>query len=244
MNKILQRVANAWLIFIKNKLAGAVMMFISGLMMAIAGFNGNGNDTKMIPSLITLIGVMLSLWAFYRVGYIKSEFNQIDDQEEKSLKRKVLIRQVIEAIVYLLVTALGVFFFVNENFTNKILDLMCGGFTILNGIFGCIYIYKNRENKKFGLKFRIGLTILEFGMGIYFILASNSINATGYAIMGSMTTVAGIIEIAHAITRKNIEDAVRDSRDIVKALKSDNVEENGISELGEPNNDINKIDEL
>lgn len=197
------------------------MMFISGLMMAIAGFNGNGNDTKMLPSVIALVGFVLSLWAFYRIGYIKSNFDKIKDREEKVIERKVLIFQIVEAVIYLLVTALGVFFFVNENFTNKVLDLMCGGFTILNGVFGCIYIYKNREKKNFGWKFRIGLTVLEFGMGIYFIIASNSINATGYAIMGSMTTIAGIIEVAHAITRQNIEDAVKDSKDIVKAFKSE-----------------------
>jgi uncharacterized membrane protein HdeD (DUF308 family) len=220
MNKLLQRGVNAWLIFIKNKLAGAFMMFISGLMMAIAGFNGNGNDTKMLPSVIALVGFVLSLWAFYRIGYIKSNFDKLEDREEKVIERKVLIFQIVEAVIYLLVTALGVFFFVNENFTNKVLDLMCGGFTILNGVFGCIYIYKNRERKNFGWKFRIGLTVLEFGMGIYFIIASNSINATGYAIMGSMTTIAGIIEVTHAITRQNIEDAVKDSKDIVKALKS------------------------
>ena len=196
------------------------MMFITGLMMAIAGFNGNGNDTKMLPSVIALVGFVLSLWAFYRIGYIKSNFDKLENREEKVIERKVLIFQIVEAVIYLLVTALGVFFFVNENFTNKILDLMCGGFTILNGVFGCIYIYKNREKKNFGWKFRIGLTVLEFGMGIYFIIASNSINATGYAIMGSMTTIAGIIEVAHAITRQNIEDAVKDSKDIVKALKS------------------------
>ena len=197
------------------------MMFISGLMMAIAGFNGNGNDTKMLPSVIALVGFVLSLWAFYRIGYIKSNFDKLKDREEKVIERKVLIFQIIEAVIYLLITALGVFFFVNENFTNKVLDLMCGGFTILNGVFGCIYIYKNRERKNFGWKFRIGLTVLEFGMGIYFIIASNSINATGYAIMGSMTTIAGIIEVAHALTRQNIEDAVKDSKDIVKALKSE-----------------------
>lgn len=220
MNKLLQRGVNAWLIFIKNKLAGAFMMFISGLMMAIAGFNGNGNDTKMLPSVIVLVGFVLSLWAFYRIGYIKLNLDKLEDREKKIIERKVLIFQIVEAVIYLLVTALGAFFFVNENFTNKVLDLMCGGFTILNGVFGCIYIYKNRERKNFGWKFRIGLTVLEFGMGIYFIIASNSINATGYAIMGSMTTIAGIIEIAHAITRQNIEDAVKDSKDIVKALKS------------------------
>lgn len=221
MNKLLQRGVNAWLIFIKNKLAGAFMMFISGLMMAIAGFNGNGNDTKTLPSVIAFVGFVLSLWAFYRIGYIKSNYDKLKDREEKVIERKVMIFQIVEAVIYLLVVALGVFFFVNENFTNKVLDLMCGGFTILNGVFGCIFIYKNREKKNFGWKFRIGLTVLEFGMGIYFIFASNSINSTGYAIMGSMTTIAGIIEIAHAITRQNVEDAIQDSKDIVKALKSE-----------------------
>lgn len=99
------------------------MMFISGLMMAIAGFNGNGNDTKMLPSVIVLVGFVLSLWAFYRIGYIKSNFDKLEDREEKIIERKVLIFQIVEAVIYLLVTALGAFFFVNENFTNKVLDL-------------------------------------------------------------------------------------------------------------------------
>jgi uncharacterized membrane protein HdeD (DUF308 family) len=222
MNKLLKKGVSAWLIFIKNKLAGAVMMFLSGLMMAIAGFNGNGNDTKSIPSMIILFGFVLSLWAFYRIGYIKSKYDTLEKREEKALERKVLIVQIFEAVLYVVVALVGAFFYANSSFTNKILDLMCGGFTILNGVFGCIYVYKNREKKNFGWKFRIGLTVLEFCMGIYFIFASDSIDASGYAIMGSITTVAGIIEIAHTITRKNIEDAVNDSKQIVKVLKDKN----------------------
>lgn len=221
MNKLLKRGVNAWLIFIKNKVAGAVMMFISGLMMAIAGFNGNGNDTKTLPSIIALFGFVFTLWAFYRIGYIKSNYDRIKDREEKVLERKVLITQIFEALLYLAIVAVGVFFFVNESFTNKVLDLMCGFFSILNGVFGCIYIYKKRENKNFGWKFRVGLTVVEFGMGIFFIFASDSINSVGYAIMGSITTVAGIIEIAHAITRENIENTVSDSKDIVRILKDE-----------------------
>jgi uncharacterized membrane protein HdeD (DUF308 family) len=221
MNKLLKRGVNAWLIFIKNKVAGAVMMFISGLMMAIAGFNGNGNDTKTLPSIIALFGFIFTLWAFYRIGYIKSNYDKIKDREEKVIERKVLITQIFEAVLYLVIVAVGVFFFVNESFTNKVLDLMCGFFSILNGVFGCIYIYKKRENKNFGWKFRVGLTIVEFGMGLFFIFASDSINSVGYAIMGSITTVAGIIEIAHAMTRENIENTVSDSKDIVRILKDE-----------------------
>ena len=58
-------------------------------------------------------------------------------------------------------------------------------------------------------------------MGLFFIFASDSINSVGYAIMGSITTVAGIIEIAHAITRENIENTVSDSKDIVRILKDE-----------------------
>ena len=225
MNKLLKRGMNAWLIFIKNKVAGAVMMFISGLMMAIAGFNGNGNDTKTLPSVIALFGFIFALWAFFRIGYIKSDYDKTEDRELKAVLRRQFCLQIFETAIYLIIVFLGVYLFVNENFTNKVLDLMCGGFTILNGIFGVIYVVKNRDRKNFGWKFRVGLTIFEFAMGLYFIFASNSINATGYLIMGSMTTVAGIIEIAHAITRENIENAVKDSKDIIKAFKDEEDEE-------------------
>ncbi len=224
MNKLLKRAGNAWLIFIKNKVAGAVMMFISGFMMALAGLNGNGNDTKTLPSVIALFGFIFALWSFFRMGYIKSNFDKEEAREKKAVLRRVFYLQIFESAIYLAITLLGVYLFVNESFTNKVLDLMCGGFTILNGVFGAIYVYKHLDNKNFGWKFRVGLTIIEFGMGLYFILASNSINATGYLIMGSITTVAGIIEIAHAITRENLENTLKDSKDIVKAFK-DNREE-------------------
>ena len=200
------------------------MMFVSGLMMAIAGFNGNGNDTKTLPSVIALFGFIFSLWAFYRIGNIKSHYDNQKNREEKQLEQKVLVMQIFEALLYLLITAIGVFFFINESFTNKILDLMCGGFTILNGVFGCIYIYKNREEKNFGWKFRIGLTIVEFSMGLYFIFASNSINSVGYSIMGSLTTIAGIIEITHAITQENIKSTVKDVKDTIKIVKNEKEE--------------------
>lgn len=221
MNKLLKRAGNAWLIFIKNKLAGAVMMFISGLMMALAGFNGNGNDTKTLPALIALAGAIFGYWSFYRLGYVKSNMDKFEKREDKVSMRRVFWLQIIETVVYLIITSIGVYLYINEGFTNTILDLMCGAFTILNGTFGVIWIMKNRAEKNFSWKFRIGLTIIEFGMGLYFIFASNTINATGYMIMGSITTVAGIIEIVHAIKQHAVRDAITDSKKMVRALKDE-----------------------
>ena len=115
----------------------------------------------------------------------------------------------------------------DEAFTDKVLNLMAGGFTILNGIFGVIYIYKHRENRTFGWKFRIFLTLLEFGMGIFFVAASDSIEVGSYMILGSITTVAGTIEVFHAITRKNLEDVVKDGKNMINAFKDKPNDEDG-----------------
>ena len=231
MNKLLKRAGSAWLIFIKNKLAGAVMMFISGLMMAIAGFNGNGNDTKTLPALIALAGAIFGYWSFYRLGYVKSNMDKQEDREEKVAIRKMLWLQIIETAVYLIITSIGVYLYVNEGFTNTILDLMCGGFTILNGVFGVIWVLKNKDEKNFSWKFRVGLTVLEFGMGLYFIFASNTIDSTGYLFMGSITTVAGVIEVAHALKQHAFRDAIKDSKKMIRTLKDE--EENEVEEVEE-----------
>jgi uncharacterized membrane protein HdeD (DUF308 family) len=233
MNKLLKRAGNAWLIFIKNKVAGAVMMLISGIMMFIAAINGKGNDTKTLPFFILLAGAIFAFWGFYRIGYIKSNYESAESREEKQLERRVLISQIGETLLYLIVAALGVFLLMNESFTDKILNLMAGGFTILNGVFGILYILKHKDNKNFGWKFRIGLTIVEFAMGIYFIFASDSIGVSSYAVLGSITTIAGIIEVFHAMTRQNLEDAVRDGKDMIKAFKDDSVDEDGDGFLDE-----------
>ena len=234
MNKLLKRAGSAWLIFIKNKLAGAVMMFISGFMMAIAGINGNGNDTKTLPAFIALFGFCFSLWSFYRVGYLKSNMDKESNREQKATERRAFYLQIGEAIVYLIIVFLGVYLFVNESFTNTVLDLMAGGFTILNGVFGILYIVKNRDNKTFWWKFRFFLTALEFIMGFYFIFASNSIDASGYLILGSTTTVAGIIEVINALRQNALKDAIKDSKDMIRAFKdepSDRELEDQIEEL-------------
>ena len=242
MNKILKRGMGAWLIFIKNRLAGSVMMFISGLMMAIAGLNGNGNDTKTLPAIIVLAGTVLGFWGFYRIGYLKSNMDREKNREEKVTIRKTFYLQIVEALIYLVITSLGVYLYINEGFTNTVLDLMCGGFTIFNGVMGVVYIVKHSDNRNFGWKFRIGLTILEFAMGAYFIFASNTISSNGYLIMGSITTVAGVIEVAHAIAEHAIKDAIRDSKDIVKTLKDEKEEPEEDQKELDPEIDLSEPD--
>jgi len=221
MNKLLKRGINAWLIFIKNKVAGAVMMLVSGIMMFIAALNGKGNDTKTLPFFILLAGMIFAFWGFYRIGYIKSKYEDSETREEKQLEHHALFSQIGETSLYLIVVTLGVFLLMNESFTDKILNLMAGGFTILNGVFGVIYLIKHKDNKNFGWKFRVGLTLVEFIMGFFFIFASSSIDVGSYMILGSITTIAGIIEVAHAMTRENLENTVRDGKDMIKAFKDE-----------------------
>ncbi|MDO4967361.1 MAG: DUF308 domain-containing protein [Candidatus Saccharibacteria bacterium] len=225
MNKLLKRGLSAWLIFIKNRLAGAIMMFVSGVMMAIAGFSGNGNDTKTLPAIIALAGAILGFWSIYRLGYIKSNIDKAKTEENRAIERSFLYPQIFETIVYLIIIALGVYLFINKNFTNALLDLICGGFTIFNGIMSLLWLYKNREDKNFSWKFRIVLAVLEFTLGSYFIIASNTITSNGYLIMGSTTTIAGIIEIIHALKDNALNDAIKDSKNIIQTFKKSKTEE-------------------
>lgn len=218
MNKLLKKSFNAWLIFIKNKVAGAAMMFVSGLMMLIAALNGKGNDTKTLPLLILIAGAAFTFWGFYKIGYLKSDYDKEKNRSEKQNLRNTLIVQVLETLLYFIVAALGVFLLRNENFTDKVLNLIAGGFSILNGIFGVIYIFHHLDNKNFGWKFRIGLTLLEFGMGAFFIINSDSIEVTNYMVLGAITTIAGVIEIFHSITRENLENTIKDGKDMIKAF--------------------------
>ena len=146
---MVKRGFSAYKIFLKNHIASSVMMLYSGIMMFIAALNGKGNDTKSLPLMIAAGGIVLSIWAFYRLGYAKSESDRIskDQRQEKAAARKTIIFQILESSAYLLVAALGIFRLINESFTNKVLDLMAGFFTCLNGVFGAINIYKGRDNK-------------------------------------------------------------------------------------------------
>jgi uncharacterized membrane protein HdeD (DUF308 family) len=121
--------------------------------------------------------------------------------------------------MYVAVAGLGFFLILNEGFTNKVLNLMSGGFTILNGVFGAIYVYKHRGNKNPKWKFRIILTVVELVVGTYFIIASDSIETVGFIIMGLLTTIAGSIEVFSSLSKESLRDTLQDGKEIVETLK-------------------------
>ncbi|MDO4759692.1 MAG: DUF308 domain-containing protein [Candidatus Saccharibacteria bacterium] len=220
MNKLVKRGIDVYKIFLKNKIAMSLMMLFSGIMMFIAAINGHGNDTKTMPLMITLAGAGFSFWSLYRLGCIKSDYDKIDraNRGEREIARKGIFLHIGESLIYVIIAVVGIFLLINESFTNKVLNLMAGGFTTFNGILGAINTYKNRNNKNFRWKFMLGLTIVELIIGPIFIFAP-SIDINGYIIMGALTTIAGTIEVISAFTMDNIKSTVRDGKDIVRIMK-------------------------
>ena len=218
MNKLVKRGISAYKIFLKNKIAMALMMLFSGVMMLIAALNGKGNDTKTMPLAITIAGIVFSFWSFYRLGYLKATQKHLENREEKACSRKIFFLQIAESLLYVAIVFVGIFLLMNESFMDKVLNLMCGGFTILNGVMGSIKIYKNRKNIDFQIKFVIVLTILEFAAGIFFVFAPE-LNMTCYIIMGIITSVAGIVETINAFTMDNVKTTLQDGKDIVHIMK-------------------------
>ena len=141
------------------------------------------------------------------------------DAEKRKAGLKGLGMQVLEMMLYLAVAGLGVFLLSNPKFTDKALNLMSGGFTILNGVFGAIYVYKHSEDKDFWWKFRACLTIAEFALGVVFIAMSDSIGVGWYVVMGALTTVAGLIEVVTALTHENIDSTIEDGKKILSMIK-------------------------
>lgn len=219
MNKLVKRGLSAYKIFLKNKLVASIMMLSSGIMMFIAALNGKGNDTYSLPILITSLGTALTLWAVYRLGYLKSNYDKLKNTDTKIKKREIFM-QILETLVYMVVAGLGVFLLSNQEFTNKVLNLMAGFFTTLNGILNIVTVYKNRSNKDFSWKFRIILMVFELILGPFFLINSDSIDIPGYIIMGALTTVAGIVEIISGTTRESIRGTVNDGKDIVRIMKT------------------------
>ena len=221
MNKFVKRGFSAYKIFLKNKVAMSLMMLFSGVMMFAAAINGHGNDTKSLPTLITVIGTILTLWAAYRLGYVKSSLDKVseDARAERKIEKRALFFQVAEALLYAMVAALGVFLLTNEGLTNKILNLMAGSFTTLNGVLGAINIYKHREVKDFHWKVLLVLMVLELIIGPYFIINSDWIDIPGYIIMGVLTTVAGAIEVISTFTRENLKSTLNDGKKIVDIMR-------------------------
>ena len=223
MNKLVKRGFGVYKVFLKNKLASSIMMLFSGVMMFIAAINGHGNDTKSLPVLITSVGVILTLWTIYRFGYMKANYDRIEENkdEERKAGAKVLLAQMGEALVYAAVAAVGVFLLSNENVVDKVLNLMAGFFTTLNGVLGLINAYKKRENKDFHWKMLLVLTIVELLIGPFFIICSDSIEIGWYIVMGIITTIAGSIEVISALTRENLKCTLDDGKKIVKIIKDD-----------------------
>lgn len=220
MNKILKRGFGVYKIFLKNKLAASLMMLISGIMMAIAGSSGQGNDTKTLPTLITAAGVLFSLWAFYRLGYLKSDRDHLKDEAQKALIGRALGLQSLEALLYIVVTAAGIYLLMNEALANLMLNLIAGGFTIFNGIVGAISLVKRRKERNWRWVVRLVLTLVELAFGAYFIISSSSIDAKGILIMGILTAVAGIIEIISTTNSETLKNTVEDGKAAVRVIKT------------------------
>ena len=95
MNTLVVKGFSIYKIFIKNKVASSIMMLMSGIMMFIAALNGKGNDTKTMPIMITLVGVILAFWSFYRTGYIKSTYDKLEAGDAKDIERHVFFFQIL-----------------------------------------------------------------------------------------------------------------------------------------------------
>lgn len=218
MNKLVKRGISVYKIFLKNKIAMSLMMLFSGIMMFIAAINGHGNDTKTMPLMITLAGAGFAFWSLYRLGCIKSDYEKITDRQEKVLQKRAIYLQIGEAAVYVIIAIVGIFLLINESFTDKVLNLMAGGFTTLNGVLGAIKVFKSRELKNFRWKFTLVLTIIELILGPIFIFAP-TIDINGYIVMGALTSIAGTIEVISAFTMDNIKNTIKDGKDIARIVK-------------------------
>ena len=218
MNKLVKRGISVYKIFLKNKIAMSLMMLFSGIMMFIAAINGHGNDTKTMPLMITLAGAGFAFWSLYRLGCIKSDYEKITDRQEKVLQKRAIYLQIGEAAVYVIIAVVGIFLLINESFTDKVLNLMAGGFTTLNGVLGAIKVFKGRELKNFRWKFTLVLTIIELILGPIFIFAP-TIDINGYIVMGALTSIAGTIEVISAFTMDNIKNTIKDGKDIARIVK-------------------------
>ncbi len=220
MNTLLKRGFKAYTIFLKNKLAVSMMMLVSGVMMAITALNGQGNDTKTLPTLITAAGVIFSLWAFYRFGYLKANYDRTTDEIQKKLGKQTLVLQILEALAYIIVTVAGIYLLMNESLVNVILNLMVGGFTTFNGIVGVVNLIKRRNERDYRWYIRLVLTLFELVVGPYFIIASSTIDTNWLLVMGILTALAGLIEVIASFSTEALKDTVKDSKEIVKTLKT------------------------
>ena len=219
MNKFVKRGLSAYRIFLRNKFAMSVMMLIAGVMMVIGAQSGMGNDTKTLPSLIAAAAGIFTFWAFYRTGYLRAKMEGLKGEELETAKRSLLL-QLGETSIYLALTLLGLFLLLNEDFTNRMLNLVTGGFTTFNGVLGAIHAVKNREKwQTMGWRFLLCLAVVELALGIYFLVASASISNDALTVMGIITSIAGVIEVINALRKESIDKIINDGKEIVKTLK-------------------------
>lgn len=197
----------------------SLMMLIAGIMMVIGAQSGAGNDTKTLPSLIAAAAGIFTFWAFYRVGYLRAKMEGLKGEELEVAKKSFLL-QIGETSIYLALTLLGLFLLLNEDFTNRMLNLVTGGFTTFNGVLGAIHAIKNREKwQTIGWRFLLCLTVIELVLGIYFLFASASISNDALTVMGIITSIAGVIEVVNAFRKESVEKIINDGKEIVKTLK-------------------------
>ena len=219
MNKLVKRGLSAYKIFLKNKFVASIMMLSSGIMMFIAALNGKGNDTYSLPILITSLGTVLTLWATYRLGYLKSEYDGFKGTEE-CVKKREIFAQIVEGLVYAAIAGIGVFLLSNQNFTDKALNIMAGFFTTLNGVLNIFTLYKTRENKNLRWEIRVVLMVFELILGPFFIINSDGLDIGWYIVMGALTTVAGVIEVITVSTKENLRGTINDGKEIVRIIKN------------------------
>lgn len=221
MSKLLKRGIGIYKIFLKNKIAMSLMMLFSGIMMFIAALQGKGNDTFMMPLGITVGGAAVTFWSFYKIGYIKSELDKIEDKNERSLHKMALFAQVAETLIYLVVAAVGIYLLLNQNLMNRVLNLMAGGFTTLNGVIGVVNVVKRCRNRNPAWWLRLLLTAVELFLGPYFLASCDTVEGGWFVAMGALTIVAGTIEVIRALSPESLRNTVQDGKDIVRILKEE-----------------------
>ena len=199
----------------------SIIMLASGIMMLIAALQGRGNDTKTLPNIMIALGLLLAIWSTYRTIKQKNRLDYLRTRAPDIYKRelKIFWLQIPETILYLIVMGVGIFLLLHEHFTDKALNLMAGGFTILNSIFGVIKIYKTFSTKDFQWKLTCVLTIFELVLGLIFIIKADSISINEYILMGILTTTAGVIEVISSATKENLQATVSDGKKALKIIK-------------------------
>ena len=219
MSKLLKRGISIYKIFLKNKIAMSLMMLFSGIMMFIAALQGKGNDTLMMPLGITVAGAGVTFWSFYKIGYIRSDLSKIENENERSLQKMALLTQIAETLIYLVVAAVGVYLLLNQNLMNRVLNLMAGGFTTLNGVIGLVNVLKRLRERNLRFWFKVALTLVELFLGPYFLICCDTVEGGWFVAMGALTMVAGTLEVIAALSPESLRNTVQDGKDIVRILK-------------------------